>query len=162
LHYFLILFSFTNPLYYWGVTMKEDQIRYLEMIQSVISRMASNSFLLKGWTVTLIVGVFALAAIEDFNSKFLLVSLIPTFFFWCLDGYFLRQELLYRELFSHVTYCGAGRVTFSMNVKPHNKKVKKIYILMLTRTLPFFYIPLMILSALGVFLLQTISENLPQ
>jgi len=32
------------------------------MIQAVINRMASNSFLLKGWTVMLVSALFALAA----------------------------------------------------------------------------------------------------
>ena len=32
----------------------EIKIRHLEMIQAVITRMASNSFMLKGWAVTLI------------------------------------------------------------------------------------------------------------
>lgn len=39
----------------------EEKMRHLEMIQNVISRMASNSFLLKGWTVTLVVGLLAFA-----------------------------------------------------------------------------------------------------
>ena len=34
----------------------ENKIKYLEMIQSVINRMANNSFCLKGWTVTLVSG----------------------------------------------------------------------------------------------------------
>ena len=32
----------------------EKKIKHLEMIQAVIVRMGNNSFLLKGWSVTLI------------------------------------------------------------------------------------------------------------
>jgi hypothetical protein len=42
--------------------MEEKKLKHLEFIQGVISRMASNLFLLKGWTITLIAALFALAA----------------------------------------------------------------------------------------------------
>jgi len=38
----------------------EAKIKHLELIQTVISRMARNSFILKGWGVTLISAIFAL------------------------------------------------------------------------------------------------------
>ena len=39
----------------------ENKIKHLEMVQDVIKRMASNSFILKGWAVTLVAGIMALA-----------------------------------------------------------------------------------------------------
>ena len=39
----------------------ESKIAYLQMIQAVIARMAGNSFLIKGWSVTLVAALFALA-----------------------------------------------------------------------------------------------------
>ena len=38
----------------------ENYRKHLEIIQGVINRMASNSFSLKGWAVTLVVGIFTL------------------------------------------------------------------------------------------------------
>lgn len=35
-------------------------LKYLEFIEAAIARMAANSFLLKGWAVTLIVGAGAI------------------------------------------------------------------------------------------------------
>jgi hypothetical protein len=43
----------------------ENKLKHLEFIQQAINRMASNLFLLKGWTVTLIAAMFALAAKES-------------------------------------------------------------------------------------------------
>ena len=40
----------------------EDKIAHLQMIQNVITRMASNLFLIKRWSVTLVAALFALAA----------------------------------------------------------------------------------------------------
>lgn len=54
----------------------EDRIKYLEMIQEIINRMASNSFALKGWAVTLIAGIFVLAE-KDTNKMYFLVAYLP-------------------------------------------------------------------------------------
>ena len=39
----------------------EKKLKHLEMVQGVINRMANNSFMLKGWAVTLVAGIFALS-----------------------------------------------------------------------------------------------------
>jgi len=78
--------------------MQEDIAKHLEIIQSVITRMASNSFLLKGWSVTLTAALFALAA-KDSNLNFVFVALLPVLSFWGLDAYYLRQERLFRKLY---------------------------------------------------------------
>ena len=35
----------------------ESKLKHLEMIQAVINRMASNSFVFKGWSVSIIAGL---------------------------------------------------------------------------------------------------------
>ncbi|WP_053075331.1 hypothetical protein [Clostridium carboxidivorans] len=40
---------------------KEDFKAYLTMIENVISRMATNSFIVKGWTITMISAILVLA-----------------------------------------------------------------------------------------------------
>lgn len=67
---------------------------HLEMIQGVIARIAGNSFLLKGWSVTIAAALFALAA-RDSNSQFACIALLPSIVFWGLDAYYLRQERLF-------------------------------------------------------------------
>ena len=37
-----------------------EKMKHLEMILDVVNRMASNSFALKGWAITLVAGIFAL------------------------------------------------------------------------------------------------------
>ena len=75
----------------------EKKMKHLEMIQGVINRMAGNSFMLKGWTVTLVSGIFVLAG-RDMDKQYFIVAYIPVFVFWCLDAYYLLQERLYRSL----------------------------------------------------------------
>jgi hypothetical protein len=71
--------------------MDEKKIAHLQMIQAIITRMASNSFLIRGWTVTLVAATFALAA-KDADGRYILVAYGPTVMFWLLDGYYLAQE----------------------------------------------------------------------
>ena len=76
--------------------MNENRCKHLELIQGVVNRLSTNSFLLKGWTVVLVSALFALAA-KDAKIVFAYLAYFPAFTFWLLDGYFLWQERLYRN-----------------------------------------------------------------
>ncbi|EDT75428.1 hypothetical protein [Clostridium butyricum] len=93
----------------------ESKIKHLEMIQAIIKRMASNSFLLKGWTITLVSAIFALSA-KDSNQKFFIVTYIPIIVFWILDAYYLQQERKYRSLYDKVRNLTEKEIDFSMKV----------------------------------------------
>lgn len=79
----------------------ENKRKHLEFIQLTIIRMNVNSFLLKGWTITLISALFALAA-KDSNVKYVMIAYIIIPSFWILDGYFLAIERRYRDLYNEV------------------------------------------------------------
>ena len=95
----------------------EKKLKHLEFIQQAINRMASNLFLLKGWTVTLIAALFALAATKENNAYFVL-AYFPAVMFWLLDGYFLSQERRFRSLYDHVAKLAEADIDFSMNTQP--------------------------------------------
>ena len=78
--------------------VNESRIRYLEAIQRVIDRLSNTSFILKGWAVSLVAGLMALAA-SGTNQGYVLIAYIPTVVFWLLDAYFLMMERQYRKLF---------------------------------------------------------------
>lgn len=83
--------------------------------------MASNLFLLKGWTITLIAALFALAS-KDSNEVYLLIAFLPALMFWALDGYFLSQERRFRALYDHVRNLAEDKVDFSMDTQPFKGK----------------------------------------
>ncbi len=112
----------------------EAKIKHLELIQGVINRMASNSFLLKGWSVTLISALFALAA-TDSNSFFIYLAYFPSLSFWLLDAYYLRQERLYRELYYSVSKKIETEIDFSMHVGVFSSNVKSWFCTCLSSTL---------------------------
>ena len=71
----------------------EKKLKHLEMIQNIITRLANNSFSLKGWTVIFIAAVLGFA-IKESNPNYIPLVLFPIFAFWGLNGYYLRQEKL--------------------------------------------------------------------
>ena len=78
--------------------VNESRIRYLEAIQRGIDRLSNTSFILKGWAVSLVAGLMALAA-SGTNQGYVLITYIPIAVFWFLDAYFLMMERQYRDLF---------------------------------------------------------------
>ena len=100
----------------------EAKIAHLQMIQGVINRMAGNSFLIKGWSVTLVAALFALAAAGS-NPLFVYLAYFPSFSFWALDAYFLRQERLFRRLHDHVRALPPANIDFSMDTSPFDAEV---------------------------------------
>lgn len=81
--------------------MEDNHCKHLEFIQTITNRMAQCSFFVKGWSVTLVAALFALAA-KDADGRYAFIPYIPVFSFWIMDGYFLFQERLYRSLFDSV------------------------------------------------------------
>ncbi len=92
----------------------EGKIAHLEMIQEIITRMAANSFLIKGWSVTLVAALFALAA-GGTNPRFIYLAYFPVVMFWALDGYFLRQERLFRKLYDSARGVAEDKTDFSLD-----------------------------------------------
>lgn len=91
-----------------------QKLKHLELIQGVITRLATNSFQLKGWSVVLVSALFALA-VPGSRAAFVYLAYIPAIVFWGLDGYFLWQERLYRALYDHVRAQADADIDFSMD-----------------------------------------------
>lgn len=130
--------------------MEEPKMRYLEMIQEVISRMANNSFALKGWTVTLVAGIFTLSG-DAIGTNFWFLFL-PIIIFWGLDSFYLSRERAYRALYKHVTGLSQNEIDFNMDTSAFSCIEKnKLWNCLVSPTELFFYLPLSALS--GVIIL---------
>jgi hypothetical protein len=134
----------------------EKKINHLEMIQGIINRMASNSFALKGWAVTLIAGIFALAG-KDADKMYFLVAYIPIIIFWGLDSYYLLQERLYRALYDKVRLLPEEKIDFSMKVLSREFMDKSCSFLscLFSKTEIWFYCPLAVVST-GIIIITHI------
>lgn len=99
----------------------ERVVKHLEMTQAVMNRMGRNSFQLKGWSMTILVAAKVLIARTDLSNPFLILALIfPIIGFWLLDGYFIRQERLFRHIYDDVRK--QSDTNFEMNVTKHKSK----------------------------------------
>lgn len=125
-----------------------QKIKHLEFIQNVVSRLASDSFRIKGWTVILISAFFVLLIREN-RVGLIGIGFLPVLFFWGLDGYFLWQERLYRKLYDHVRTLRDEDIDFSMDASTFGATwLRAVF----SRTLVSFYGAFIVLMALILLL----------
>ena len=135
------------------MTKEEILHKEIDLIQACINRMAHNSFLLKGWAISLVAVVLALAKEKIDFSLISLILLIPLLSFWYLDAFFLRTEKMYRKMYEWVI---SNRKTsderlYELNPKKYENEVESTFAVIKSKTLRAFYgIPTLIL--LGIVL----------
>ena len=91
----------------------ENKRCHLNMIQQVITRMGNNSFALKGWSVGMMIAIYAFAGQN--SHKAVVVTLIPLIVFWFLDSYYLTLERKFRTLYDDVRLRKEDEIDFDMN-----------------------------------------------
>lgn len=99
----------------------DDERKHLDFIQGVVSRLAGNQFLFKGWVLTVSVAVFGYAA-ANHKVSVALIGIAVIVGFGGLDMYFLRQERLFRHVWK-------GAVTrsislYSMDPRGYSNRVR--------------------------------------
>jgi len=148
--------------------MKQEDIllKEIDLIQSCINRMASNSFIVKGWLITLIAVALALLP-ETINTRLVcIVGLLIIICFWYLDAFFLKTERLYRWKYDWVIENRIkGDDNFYFDLNPYNKdmwlknndgtkkKQPSILSIMFTKTL----VPLYVLLVMAVIFVLVYS-----
>ncbi len=116
------------------------KVEHLKFIQAVIARMGTNSFLLKGWTVTLVAALFAFGA-KEADRAFIVIAWVPVLVFAGLDAYFLRRERLYRRLHDKVAAkTEADPIDFSMNTTEF-QPTETWWRALGSKTIMWFYVP---------------------
>ena len=129
----------------------ENKRQHLEMIQGVINRMAGNLFFLKGWAITLIAALFALAA-KGTDPRYIFIAYYPVIIFWVMDGYFLSQERLFRDLYNAVRKLDENKIDFSMDTTPYKENPGRGWCrCMFSRTIAAFYVPLLLIILLVTY-----------
>ena len=135
----------------------------IDLIQACITRMAHNSFLIKGWCITIVAVVLALA--EKAMNPFLLsaILLIPIVSFWYLDAFFLHTETMYRKMYSWVLEkrkVGDAECLYDLNPHRFKSEVKSHFKIMWSVTLRCFYgIPALIAVGIIAFSCCPLSKE---
>ena len=137
--------------------MKKEKIKHLEFIQSIINRMAHNSFVIKGWIITILSAIFLLAN-KDTNSNFVFVAFIPVIFFLFLDTYYLQLERKYRKLYD-LLLNDTSDECLRLKILPSSQKDKTTYIQVLfSKTILLFYLGL-IIAMIIMYIFLVINDN---
>lgn len=136
-------------------SLKEYMLKEIDVIQEIIKRMAFNSFMMKGWAITLVVVTLLLKG----TQYQVLIAFIPLLVFWFLDAYFLWQERMYRKLYDWVisNRLKTDEYLFDMNAYRFKDTVQSRFRIMFSITLGWFYgsiAVLIVIYTVALFLLQ--------
>ena len=74
------------------------ELEEIAAIQNIARRMATNSFIIKGWSVATLGIILLLSGTLDQA----LIAVFVLLVFWYLDAYFLRQKETYRALYTEI------------------------------------------------------------
>jgi hypothetical protein len=134
-----------------------NKIAHLQMIQGVIDRMGGNLFYLRGWSITLLAGLFTISTSDllKVSNWAPLLFFILLLLFWMYDAYFLSLECKFRGLYDQVRKTPEEKIDFSMNIgefKIHADKT--LFAALLSPTLLGFY---GILNIAMLFILNSIK-----
>ncbi len=128
----------------------EKKLKHLEMIQNVINRLSNNSFSLKLKAFVFVAVVFGLT-IKDIHINYVWLTLLPTLAFWGLDGFYLKQEKLYRSLYDKVRQTSENDIDFSMDVSSVKCSEKRWISVCISWTILGFHLPIFIFIVSIVF-----------
>lgn len=146
-----------------GVSLEEFH-KEIDLIQSCITRMSQNSFLIKGLAFTLATAFFAFT-VDKLDIYILCSTGIFVFLmFWYLDAFFLQVEMLYRFKYEWVIEeRPKGNREYMYELNPYQskmrllKKVPTVVSVMFSssRTLLLFYGSPILLCIIVVILRAT-------
>ena len=141
---------------------RTENVKHLEFIQAIVTRLATNSFLIKGWALTVAAAAFGFA-VNRVDSRIAIAGSVVTVGFWLLDAYYLRQERLFRHLYNYVrrNIRRDPQDRFSMNLNPftNNGNVKRINVFF-SITLGAYY-PLLVAAGALIALLSATTSPAP-
>ena len=74
------------------------ELEVLATIQNITKRTATNSVIIKGWTVA-VLGIILVLSSTRYQA---LIAVFALLVFWYLDAYFLRQKEMYKALYKEI------------------------------------------------------------
>lgn len=142
----------------------EDKRKHLEFIQNIITRMNSNSFMIKGWTITIVSALLALFASTK-EQSYLVITLLPIIIFWWLDTRYLQMERKFRCLYKKTIADQSTVASYDLNIDETSIKddsKNKFWSSTTSEAILPFYLFLFVLSVLSLCFLDNkkdIKEN---
>lgn len=130
----------------------DAKLQHLQFVQAAIGRMATNSFLFKGWAITIAAALAAFAA-ADTKAGLLTIALVSTVLFWGLDGYYLWLERGFVKLHEKVAEKKEAQIDFSMKIDKTDA-VWRWFKTCWRPHLTAFYGAILVMDSIGIFLVR--------
>jgi len=135
------------------------ELEVLSTIQNTAKRMATNSLIIKGWTVV-VVGIILLLSSTEYQA---LIAVFALLVFWYLDAYFLQQKKMYRALYKEIVEnkLNIGDDFFDIRTARYEAgiEVPRPNKLMRSKTLLIFYGSILTLTFASVGILFALSHG---
>lgn len=123
--------------------MTEEKIVHLQFIQNIIDRMSRNSFQLKELCVTIVAALLALY-VSSGNSRYIFVAVTPAIVFALLDAYYLLMERRFRGIYNDIIIDSGIIKPFDMPVHLYQGTRYSYVKVILSRTIFWFYLPIIL------------------
>jgi len=125
----------------------ENKRKHLQFIQDIVTRMGGNSFLLRGWSVSLITAIVGFALKSEgatYGTYLLFTAIFLVIVFWLLDAYYLSYERAYRCLYKEVAKMAEEDINYSLNASEYVKGDNTWFASIFSPVFLVFYLPVLI------------------
>ncbi len=128
--------------------LREFMIREIAIVERIIGRLDSKSFLIKGWTIGLVVAVLLLHGASHSG----VLALVAILGFWVYDAYHVWQVRLYTKLHRWISEnrLEVSEHLFDMSVHTFKDDVQSMARTMFCGKVVWFYGCLVLLTVLHV------------
>lgn len=138
--------------------MSDKKLKHLDFIHNTINRMSTNSFLIKGWAVTIISALFIFSD-DKMNERILAIAILAMMVFWYLNGFFLHQERKFRGLYDKVRKLSENEIDFSMSTIEFKEGEFSFINSLFGKTVWPLYLIIIIMTIIIQFISETTIAN---
>jgi hypothetical protein len=133
----------TRPLTDQTQQVPVELIKHLEMIQAVVARLAGNSFLIKGWALTVSATLYGFA-IDRPAWGLAVMGVLISGIFWYLDSYYLRGERMHRRLYDDARLADGAIAPFCLDTRQYRGQVPLLQTFLSVTLVTFYAMPIAI------------------
>lgn len=95
----------------------------IDLIQNCITRMAQNSFLIKGWSISITAVIIGLSPQKLEKCQTFIVLILLTLCFWYLDATYLRIEKMFRWKYEWIIQNRLISSDYCYDLNPKNENM---------------------------------------
>jgi len=125
---------------------------HLNILQSIIQRMAANSASCKTWCITLVSAILVIVANQGI-ARFALIAFIPTLVLLILDAYYLSLERVFRQSYDNFVeklHKGVVKENDIYSISPKGPGMSDIFRSLISFSIWPFYVTLIIMILIAM------------